>query len=180
MKLCRIGATAAVGLAVVWATACREDGRRARQPGVGNAPAEPAAAAAATPPTAMKTEDEWRRSMPAESYCILRQKATEKPFSGAFWDHHEPGVYRCVGCGTALFKSAAKFDSKTGWPSFFQPVAEDAIKTGRDTGHGMDRTEVLCAHCGGHLGHVFADGPPPTGQRYCINSGALRFEPTKE
>lgn len=127
-----------------------------------------------------KTDAEWRRELNAEQYRILRQHGTEPAFQNAFWDHHQPGLYRCAGCGLALFRSADKFDSGTGWPSFTQPVAPDHLAEQTDRSYGMTRTEVHCPRCGGHLGHVFPDGPAPTGLRYCLNSGALKFEEQPE
>lgn len=123
----------------------------------------------------IKTEEEWKQILSPEAYKILRQKGTERAFSGKYHNHKEKGIYICAGCGNELFHSSAKFDSGTGWPSFYQPISEDKVETETDRSFFMIRTEVHCARCGGHLGHVFPDGPLPTGLRYCINSLALDF-----
>ena len=124
-----------------------------------------------------KTDEEWRAELDPERYAILRQAATEAPWSGELLVNHEDGVYKCGACGAELFRSDAKFESGSGWPSFFQPISEDAVELEEDVSHGMRRIEVRCGTCDSHLGHVFPDGPAPTGQRYCINSLALDFEP---
>jgi peptide-methionine (R)-S-oxide reductase len=124
----------------------------------------------------VKTESEWRAQLDPEQYRVLRQKGTEAPFSGEYDHVFEPGTYRCAGCGAELFSSDAKYDSGCGWPAFSAPASVEALEEERDTSYGMVRTEVMCASCGGHLGHVFPDGPRPTGLRYCINSAALKLD----
>lgn len=129
--------------------------------------------------TVVKTDEEWKKVLTPDQYHVLREKGTERAFTGAYWDHHEKGRYVCAGCGAPLFVSDTKFESGTGWPSFYQPITPEAVSVNKDVSYGMVREEVVCSRCDGHLGHVFDDGPKPTGLRYCMNSVSLKFEKEK-
>ncbi|OYQ38089.1 peptide-methionine (R)-S-oxide reductase [Flavobacterium cyanobacteriorum] len=159
-------------LMMVSVTACAQEKKKTGQP----ATAEAAGKTAAMP----KTEAEWKKKLTPEQYAVLREKATERPFTGEYYKHFEKGVYVCAACGNPLFRSDAKFDSECGWPSFDQAI-KGSVKYEHDTSYGMDRTEVMCSRCGGHLGHVFDDGPKETtGNRFCTNSVSIKFVPAEK
>jgi len=169
---------------VVMVTGCLRNGTEtaSARPGGGD---HPAAAVHNEEPTVktenkvVKTDAEWRKTLTPEQYSVLREKGTERAFTGKYWDTKTPGVDKCAACGSVLFSSDAKFDSGCGWPSFDKMIKDGTVEEHTDTSHGMERTEVVCARCGGHLGHVFDDGPTPTHLRYCINSASIELEPGK-
>jgi peptide-methionine (R)-S-oxide reductase len=127
-----------------------------------------------------KSEAEWKKELTPEQYQVCRMKGTERPFTGEYYKTKDPGIYKCVACGNELFDSETKFESGTGWPSFYKPLEQENVETEVDSSYGMQRTEVMCGKCGAHLGHVFPDGPRPTGLRYCINSASLKLDPKKQ
>ena len=176
MKLTLVGLALAAALAALSACSGGSSGEP-KENGTGTGAKKDPAAQKSDPLAALpKTDAEWKAKLTKEQYRVLREQGTEQAFTGDHWNNHEAGTYSCAGCGEALFKSSDKFDSGTGWPSFTQPAKDGVIASEEDQSHGMVRSEVHCARCGGHMGHVFTDGPKPTGLRYCINSVSLKFE----
>ncbi len=180
----RWAAMVTVGLAGWWSAGCghNEEATQTSQPTAGTTTqkSDKETEGDAMGEKMVKTDEEWKKELTEEQYHILREKGTERAFTGKYWNTMEDGAYRCAGCGLVLFRSEGKFVSECGWPSFSAPAPGTTIATAEDTSHGMARTEVMCPRCGGHLGHVFNDGPGPTGLRYCINSEALKFEAKNE
>jgi peptide-methionine (R)-S-oxide reductase len=170
-----LAVAAAVALGAVLAGA-EEKPMKTEDPAAATAPAHWELPPTDTSRKVVKSEEEWKRLLTPEQFRVARKQGTERAFSGAYWNNHAKGVYRCIACGLELFSSETKYESGTGWPSFWQAIAPDRVETHSDRTFGMRRTEVVCPRCGSHLGHVFPDGPPPTGQRYCMNSAALAFE----
>lgn len=180
MKMLMVGLSAlAVGLAVYF-SAPKTGSAHAAAPGPAPACGSGENAGCGVTHWKNKTDEEWRAALTPEQYSIAREAGTERPFTGKYWDTHAKGVYHCAACGQALFSSGTKFDSGTGWPSFYAPVSEQAVSTLDDHAHGMTRAEVRCSRCASHLGHVFEDGPKPTGLRYCMNSAVLELVEEKQ